>query len=115
MSNSQTWICLLSMLLLSAFLLSSGYAETLFYDDFENDLSKWKILDGNVTIVEDDTAADNHVMDFNGEGQNIVVKDDKFRDLDDYIVEVKARAVEQLQWTEIVILFRVQGDNEAYY
>jgi hypothetical protein len=90
-------------------------AKTLFFDDFEDDLSKWKILAGAVTIVEDDTMPGNHVMDFNGEAQNIVAKDDALRDLTDYIIEVKARAVEQLQWTEIVILFRVQGDNAAFY
>lgn len=90
-------------------------AKTLFFDDFEDDLSKWKILGGNVTIVEDDTAPGNHVMDFNGENQNIVVKDEAFRDLTDYVIEIKGRAVEQLQWTEIVILFRVQGDNSSYY
>ena len=46
----------------------------------------------------------NHVLDFNGEGQSIVAKDDTFRDLGDYVIEVKARAVEQLQWTEVEIL-----------
>jgi len=90
-------------------------AETLFFDDFEDDLDNWKILGGNVTIVEDDTAEGNHVMDFNGEGQNIVAADDAFRDLTDCVIEVRGRAVEQLQWTEVVILFRVQGDNVNYY
>lgn len=90
-------------------------AKTLFFDDFEDDLSRWRILAGNVTIVEDDAAPGNHVMEFNGAGQNIIVKDEAFRDLTDYVIEVKARAVEQLEWTEAVILFRVQGDNVAYY
>lgn len=90
-------------------------AKTLFFDDFEDDLSNWKILGGNVTIEEDDTLKGNHVMDFNGANQNIVAADDAFRDLTDYVIEIKARAVEQLQWTEVVILFRVQGDNAKYY
>jgi hypothetical protein len=90
-------------------------AKTIFFDDFEDDLDNWKILSGNVTIVEDDTTPGNHVMDFNGEGQGIVAADDTFRDLTDYVIEVKGRAVEQLQWTEIVVLFRVQGDNVNYY
>jgi len=94
---------------------STLYAKTIFYDDFEKDLSNWKILGGNVTIVEDDTVKGNHVMDFNGANQNIVAKDDTFRDLKDYVIEIKGRAVEQLQWTEVIILFRVQGDNSKYY
>jgi len=90
-------------------------AATLFFDDFEDDLSKWRILGGNVTIAEDDTMEGNHVMDFNGADQNIIAADDALRDLTDCVIEVKARAAEQLQWTEIVILFRVQGDNAKYY
>ena len=90
-------------------------AETIFFDDFEDDLDNWKILGGNVTIAEDDTLEGNHVLDFNGANQNIVAKDDTFRDLTDYVIEVKGRAVEQLQWTEVVILFRVQGNNVNYY
>ena len=113
MLNFSILICLFGMLFV--FATAKAYPKTLFFDDFENDLSQWKILGGNVTIAEDDATPGNHVMDFNGEGQNIVAKDDAFRDLKDYIIEVKARAVEQLQWTEIVILFRVQGDNQAYY
>ena len=74
-------------------------AETLFFDDFEDNLDNWKILSGNVTIVEDDTADGNHVMDFNGAGQSIVAADDVFRDLTDCVIEVRGRAVEQLQWT----------------
>ena len=90
-------------------------AETQFFDDFEDGLDNWNILSGNVTIVEDDTAEGNNVMDFNGAGQSIIAADDAFRDLTDCVIEVRGRAVEQLQWTEVVILFRVQGDNVNYY
>jgi len=106
------------LLIISVFLVaiqSTLNANTIFYDDFEKDLSNWKILGGNVTIAEDDTADGNHVMDFNGENQNIVAKNEEFRDLTDYVIEVRGRAVEQLQWTEVVVLFRVQGDNTKYY
>ncbi|MFC1718334.1 family 16 glycoside hydrolase [Candidatus Poribacteria bacterium] len=106
---------LIAVLVIMAAIQLPVNAETLFFDDFEDDLDNWKILGGNVTIVEDDTTPDNHVMDFNGAGQNIVAKDDSFRDLTGCIIEVKGRAVEQLQWTEVVILFRVQGDNVNYY
>lgn len=105
---------LISLVFVIAIQLPVG-AKTLFFDDFEDDLSQWRILAGNVTIEEDDTTPGNHVMDFNGDAQNIIVKDEMFRDLTDYVIEVRARAVEQLQWTEIVILFRVQGDNAAFY
>lgn len=106
------------MMIVFVFIISTQSilnAKTLFFDDFEKDLSNWKILGGNVTIVEDDTVKGNHVLDFNGANQSIVAKNDEFRELKDYIIEVKARAVEQLQWTEVVILFRVQGDNSKYY
>jgi len=108
----------MSLLIIFVFIAtiqSTLNAKTIFFDDFEKDLSSWKILGGNVTIVEDDTVKGNHVLDFNGANQSIVAKNDEFRDLKDYIIEVKARAVEQLQWTEVVILFRVQGDNNKYY
>jgi hypothetical protein len=108
-------ISLLTILVFMASILSTLNAKTIFYDDFEKDLSNWKILAGTVTIVEDDTAKGNHVMDFNGAGQNIVAKDETFRDLKDYVIEIRGRAVEALQWTEVVILFRVQGDNSKYY
>ena len=109
---------IMSILICSVFVIAVQLplnAETLFFDDFEDDLDKWKILGGTVTIAEDDTQEGNHVMDFNGAGQNIVVADEKFRDLTDCVIEVRGRAVEELQWTEIVVLFRVQGDNTAYY
>jgi len=105
----------LMSIVIAAFIQLPTGAETIFFDDFEDDLSNWKILGGNVTIAEDDTMEGNHVMDFNGENQNIVAKDETFRDLKDYVIEVKGRAVEQLEWTEIIILFRVQGDNASYY
>ncbi len=108
-------ICLLVVLIFMVAIQSTPNAKTIFYDDFEKDLSNWKILAGTVTIAEDDTIKGNHVMDFNGVGQSIVAKDDTFRDLTDYVIEIKARAAEQLQWTEVVILFRVQGDNSKYY
>jgi hypothetical protein len=105
---------LVSLVFVIAIQLPVG-AKTLFFDDFEDDLSKWRILAGNVTIEEDDTTPGNHVMDFNGDGQNIIAEDETFRDLTDYVIEIKGRAVEQLQWTEVVILFRVQGDNASFY
>ena len=105
---------LVSLVFVIAIQLPVG-AKTLFFDDFEDDLSKWRILAGNVTIEEDDTLPGNHVMDFNGDGQNIIAEDETFRDLTDYVIEIKGRAVEQLQWTEVVILFRVQGDNVSFY
>ena len=82
-------------LLIFAFVLASQLtvdAKTIFYDDFEKDLSNWKILGGTVTIVEDDTIKGNHVMDFNGVNQSIVAKDETFRDLKDYVIEIKGRA-----------------------
>ena len=105
---------LVSLVFVIAIQLPVG-AKTLFFDDFEDDLSKWRILAGNVTIEEDDTLPGNHVMDFNGDGQNIIAEDETFRDLTDYVIEIRGRAVEQLQWTEVVILFRVQGDNVSFY
>jgi len=108
-------MCLLVISVFMVAIQSTLNANTIFYDDFEKDLSNWKILGGNVTIAEDDTADGNHVMDFNGENQNIVAANEEFRDLTDYVIEVRGRAVEQLQWTEVVVLFRVQGDNIKYY
>jgi hypothetical protein len=108
-------ISLLVIFVFMATIQSTLNAKTLFFDDFEKDLSNWKILGGNVTIVEDDTTKGNHVMDFNGVNQNIVAKNEEFRDLKDCVIEIKGRAVEQLQWTEVVILFRVEGDNAKYY
>ena len=70
MSKIRIFICLFGMLFV--FATVSAYPKTLFFDDFEDDLSQWKILGGNVTIAADDAAGGNHVMDFNGEGQNIV-------------------------------------------
>jgi len=105
----------LMSIVIAAFIQLPTGAETIFFDDFEDDLSNWKILGGNVTIAEDDTMEGNHVMDFNGENQNIVAKDETLRDLKDCVIEVKGRAVEELQWTEVVVLFRVQGDNTAFY
>jgi hypothetical protein len=105
---------LICLVVLMAIQLPAG-AKTLFFDDFEDDLSQWRILAGNVTIEEDDTSPGNHVMDFNGEAQSIIAADETFRDLTDYVVEIKGRAVEELQWTEVIILFRVQGDNASFY
>jgi hypothetical protein len=79
-------IGLLVILVFMITIQSTLYAKTIFYDDFEKDLSNWKILGGIVTIAEDDTAKGNHVMDFNGANQNIVAKNEEFRDLKDYVI-----------------------------